>query len=181
MPDYDADMGKIEKTIQFYSNNIEFSETIVKCLKKMELLLTSKTTSDIMEAVDFFTTSYLFGIENTKFGVRRMLNLVWSNETIKRELVAAAYKRILFDTEAANTTDHRLCSVNTVKKLLLFLTDLDSSEHMAIEVLFSEWVKTGIITNSMINVMFEIYTMKIENTTLKESFLAQQLLILCAV
>lgn len=59
----------------------------------------SKTNSDVFEAVDFFTTAYLFGIKGTECGMRRMLFLVWSGDKEKRDAVSNAYKRVLFTTD----------------------------------------------------------------------------------
>lgn len=62
-------------------------------------MLLSKINNDVVEAVDFFTTAYLFGIKDTTSGMRKMLSLVWSSDKEKREAVTKAYIRVLFGTD----------------------------------------------------------------------------------
>lgn len=78
---------------------MEFSKMISKAMPKMQEMLSSKTNSDVFEAVDLFTTGYLFGIKGTEAGMRQMLLLVWSSDKEKRDAVSDAYKRVLFTTD----------------------------------------------------------------------------------
>lgn len=68
----------------------------------------SKINSDVFEAVDFFTTAYLFGIKGTECGMRKMLFLVWSGDKEKREAVTKAYNRVLFGTDQTGRYNFRL-------------------------------------------------------------------------
>lgn len=68
-------------------------------MPKLEEMLLSKINSDVFEAVDLFTTCYLFGIKGTEDGIHSMLNLVWSPDKEKRDSVSAAYKTVLFTTD----------------------------------------------------------------------------------
>lgn len=62
-------------------------------------MLMSKVNTDVFEAVDFFTTAYIFGIKGTESGMRKMLYLVWPGDLEKREAVTKAYHRVLFITD----------------------------------------------------------------------------------
>lgn len=68
-------------------------------MPKIENMLMSKINTDVFEAVDFFTTAYLFGIKGTENGMRKMLFLVWSGDKDKRDAVMKAYHRVLFVTD----------------------------------------------------------------------------------
>lgn len=59
----------------------------------------SKMNTDVFEAIDFFTTAYLFGIVGAERGMRKMLALVWSGDKEKLESVAKAYHRVFFQTD----------------------------------------------------------------------------------
>lgn len=61
-----------------------------------------------------------------------------------------------------------------------FIEGLTFSHFIAFEELVREYVINDDIDNSMIQVMFEIYTKKIENITNNDARLALQLLIICS-
>lgn len=63
-------------------------------------MLLSKTNTDVFEAIDFFTTAYLFGIKGTECGMRKILFLVWSGDKDKHDGTTKAFHRILFVTDA---------------------------------------------------------------------------------
>lgn len=61
-----------------------------------------------------------------------------------------------------------------------FIEGLTFSHYIAFEELIRDFVLSDDIDNSMIQVMFEIYTRKLENVTNNEARLALQLLIICS-
>lgn len=70
----------------------------------MELMLMSRTPSDVLEAIEFFKTGYLFNIKDTEKGMRLMLRLLYINtgqeKNEKGEAVIKAYHSVLFGTDA---------------------------------------------------------------------------------
>lgn len=72
---------------------------VAKAMPKLQEMLLSKTNSDVFEAVDLFTTGYMFGIKGTEDGMHSMLNLVWSADKEKRDSVLTAYMKVLFATD----------------------------------------------------------------------------------
>lgn len=85
--------------MKFWEDSIAFTNTVAHVLPMIQTFLFSKTQSDVHEAIEFFTTAYLFGIENTEAGMMKMLPLVWSGEVEKKEAVAKAFNRVLFVTD----------------------------------------------------------------------------------
>lgn len=61
-----------------------------------------------------------------------------------------------------------------------FIENLTYSQFVAFEELVKEFVKSEDIDNNMIQVMFEIYTKKLENVTNNDSRLALKLLVICS-
>lgn len=136
----------------------------------------SKTNSDVFEAIDFFTTAFLFGIKGTECGMRQMLYLVWSPDKEKRDAVTKAYKRVFFITDQQG----RAHAVKVVQNLSKFFEDLTLGHYSALEVLMNDWVLIGDIDNLIIQVMWEVFTYKLENTTDNESRQALQLLVMAS-
>lgn len=71
---------------------------------KLEQMLLSTTTTDVLEAIEFFKTGYLFNIEGTEVGMRTMLRLLYINtgqeKNEKGEAVIKAYHHVLLNTDA---------------------------------------------------------------------------------
>lgn len=74
---------------------------IIDAVPKLEELLMSKTNSDVIEAIDFFKTGYLFNIRGTEIGMRSMLRLLWTTDKEKRDAVIKAYHSVLFQTDSS--------------------------------------------------------------------------------
>ncbi|XP_055373763.1 condensin complex subunit 1 [Condylostylus longicornis] len=163
-------------TVKFLNDSIEFSKIITAALPKIQEMLLSKTNSDVFEAVDFFTTGYMFGIKGTESGMRQMLHLVWSSDKEKRDVCSNAYKKVLFTTDSTG----RAHAIKVVKNLCLLFEELNYGEYIAMEVLIKEWVDTNDIDLQIIQVLFERFTLKLEGTTENESRQALELLILAS-
>lgn len=85
-------------------DSLEFSKAIANVVPKVEEMLMSRTPSDVMEAIEFFKTGYLFNIANTEVGMRQMLRLLYistgQDKNEKGEAVIKAYHSVLFGTDA---------------------------------------------------------------------------------
>ncbi|KAM7345451.1 CAP-D2 condensin subunit [Cochliomyia hominivorax] len=174
--DSNEELGTQIKTVQFLQDSIEFSKVVSRAMPKLQEMLLSKTNSDVYEAVDLFTTGYMFGIKGTEIGMRQMLYLVWSSDKEKRDAVSDAYKKVLFTTDQTG----RAHALRVVQNLSRFIEGLEYGHYTAMECLVKEWVSNEDIDNLIIQVLFEKFTLKLEGTTENESRLALQLLIMCS-
>lgn len=93
-----SELEKRDSIIAFLQDSLEFSKA------KMEEMLMSRTDTDILEAMEFFTTGYLFKIKDTENGMRLVLRLLYvstgQDKNEKSEAVIKAYGNVLFDTDA---------------------------------------------------------------------------------
>lgn len=158
-------------------------------------MLLSKINNDVVEAVEFFTTAYLFGIKDTTSGMRKMLSLVWSSDKEKREAVTKAYIRVLFGTDESGryvlivdarchkyvlTNYFRSHALKVVDNLCNFFEHITIGQYAAVEVLMQEWIENEDINNQIILVMFERFTQKLPDTSNNMARLALQLLIMAS-
>ena len=97
----------ILKTSPLSRDSVKFSKIIHKALPVVAMLLGSKQSTDILEAIDFFVSAFEFGVQNSMLGVRRMLSLIWSGEATIREAVVAAYKRLYIEVRIRFGIDNR--------------------------------------------------------------------------
>lgn len=96
---FEEEYKNTENAVRFLDDSLEFSRIIVEAVPKLQELLMSKVDSDVVEAINFFTTAYKFQIKNTESGMRQLLYLVWSLSKDKRGPVRDAYRIVLFSTD----------------------------------------------------------------------------------
>lgn len=164
------------QTTKFIKDSMEFTQTIAAGVPKIENMLMSKLNTDVVEAVEFFTTAYLFSIRDTEPGMRKMLWLVWSSDKEKREAVTKAYIRVLFGTDQTG----RAHAVRVVDNLCNFFEHITLGQYAATEVLMKEWIDNNDVDAQIVQVLFERFSQKLPDTTENKSRLCLQLLIMSA-
>ena len=83
-------------------DSLMFASQIQESVPVICQLLSSKNTSDVFEAIEFFVTGYEFGVTETIVGIRKMLALIWSREASVKEAVVNAYKRLYLTPQGGN-------------------------------------------------------------------------------
>ena len=79
-----------------WQDSIAFIEAMKLAIPTISKLLGSKSSTDVLEAVDFFVASSEFGVTDALLGVRRMMLLVWSKEASVKDAVVRAYRQLYF-------------------------------------------------------------------------------------
>lgn len=152
---------------QYYKDCIGFVKQLEKSTKIISNLLFSGQPSVIVDAVEFLTAAYQFGLEGALAGVQNMLLLVWSPETSVKDAVAASYRHLYLDiaTHAAG----RIRAAEIVKNLCHLLKTLDENQQAALELLVREWVKNNEMDKDCVQVLWERFSMKLPDTTEDDS------------
>ena len=81
---------------------MRFACQMQNAIKVLSQLLGSKTSSDILETVDFFVSANEFNLADIELGTRKMLALVWSRDTAVREAVVNAYRKLYIEPKQEN-------------------------------------------------------------------------------
>ncbi|XP_069703056.1 condensin complex subunit 1 [Periplaneta americana] len=163
-----------QKTVvQYLKDTINFVQLISDAVPVICQLLHSRQNSDIIEAVDFFTSAFQFGLADAITGVRQMLVLVWSRDQAIKDAVAAAYKKLYLTTQTNNPRAH---AVQVVKNLSSLLKIVNMDQHAALEELVTSWVANGSIDKACIQVLWERFSMNIPDTSEDDSLAALILL-----
>lgn len=164
--------------VAFLQDALAFSEAMSQAVPKLEEMLMSSTVTDVLEAIEFFKTGYLFNIKGTERGMRLMLRLLYINtsrdKNEKGEAVIKSYHQILFDTDAHGRAHH--CKV--VENLCKFLQNISTSEYTAFELMIKHWVHSNHIDANVINVFFEGFTLKLPKISANSALCCLELLIL---
>lgn len=78
-----------------------------------------KTTSESIEAIDFFTVAYQFGVPHTQLGINAMLKLIFSNDANIKEAMMNSYKTIYLNINESKDSTSR---ATTVMKIIILIS-----------------------------------------------------------
>lgn len=77
------------------------------------------TSSESLEAIDFFTTAHQFGVSHTQDGINAMLALIYSPDANIKEAMMNSYKTIYLKTEDNKTSTTK--SAIVIKNIIFLL------------------------------------------------------------
>lgn len=115
-----------------FQDCIKFVKCINQAIPIICRLLLGKQTSEVLEAIDFFTAAKQFGLHGAEKGVCCMLALVHSKEQGIKEAVTKAYKTLYLDTPAENP---RTKAVEVGLFLLLLVKSINKTMYPNLETL----------------------------------------------
>lgn len=112
---------------------------MTQAVPKLEQMLLSTTMTDVLEAIEFFKTGYLFNIKGTENGMRLMLRLLYistgQDKNEKGEAVIKAYHSILFSTDATG----RYVNQSLSQQINDFFYMLTNEIVIMTELIISKW------------------------------------------
>ncbi|KAL9657457.1 hypothetical protein ABK040_016725 [Willaertia magna] len=118
------------KLCLFFKEAIRFVEQMHETIPSTCQLLNSKTSSDVIECIEFFVKSYNFKLEASVIGLKRSLKLIWSPETSVRDATSEAIQSIFMDLN--KLTNASMC-IEVAKQFAEFVIGCTKSEISALE------------------------------------------------
>jgi len=157
------EITKQKMLVGYLKDSVKFSKIIHKALPVVAMLLGSKQSTDILEAIDFFVSAFEFGVQNSMLGVRRMLSLIWSGEATIREAVVAAYKRLYIESERERGSE-RAASAATARNLIALVSGATLGELTSMEKLVSELVASKDLSKGVVTILWEYFTFALSDS-----------------
>ncbi|XP_022241936.1 condensin complex subunit 1-like [Limulus polyphemus] len=167
------EVTKQQILVQYLKDSVQFAQKIQVALPVVCQLLGSRTVSDVLEAIDFFVTAFEFGVRDAMSGIQRMLLLVWSKETAVKDAVVSAYRRLYLCPEGGNT---RAKAVAVVQNLTALVQTCNLGERTSLEHLLEEFMKSGDLSSTVIQVLWERFSKRGPSVTSHDSHAALVLL-----
>ncbi|GAB1602175.1 hypothetical protein Ahia01_000496400 [Argonauta hians] len=172
------ELSKQQVLVLYLKDSATFSGQLKEAIPTLCGMLHSKINSDILEAIEFFVSAYEFGLKTAVVGIRKSLGLMHTaRDNVIKDAVVNAYKRIYLKPSNNSDRTRALMVIDSLSKLI---SDVTLEELMSLETLVANFVKSGDLDNSLIQVMWERFTMKIPNTTPQESRAALNLIMMAA-
>ncbi|XP_050420511.1 condensin complex subunit 1 [Adelges cooleyi] len=149
-----------EAKITYLHDCAAYLSTIKKSLTTISQLMLGNTTSECLEAIDFFTTAHQFGVPHAQLGIDAMITLIYSNESNIKEAMMNSYKTIYLNIEEDNETSTNQPQI-IMKKLLNLVKTLNVTNRKAFKMLLYEWVKNKTIDDDCIMLLWAWFTKSI--------------------
>ena len=92
-----------------WQDSLLFITLLKQAIPTISQLLGSKSSTDVLEAINFFVAGHEFGVGDTTIGIRRMMLLVWSKEQTVKEAVVSAYRQLYLSPDANSSRYSSRC------------------------------------------------------------------------
>lgn len=151
---------KLTLTRRYYNEALKFIDVLHDATGIVCQLLGSRNKSEVIEAIDYFEVGDAYNIEQNKVGIRRMLRLIWTKgnsdegKGVQTHLIEC-YRRLFFEApETFSPND----AANYVARNMISLTfGATPAELTSLEQLLATMMKAGIIPDSVISKLWQVY------------------------
>ena len=138
---------------------LQFAELLVKAVVLVSQLLSSKATTDVLEAIDFLVTARQMGVESSEAGVRNMLALVWTTEPAVKESLVTAYNTLYFSLPKPKMVADNLISL---------VSAASPAELVSLEKLLHEMYQQNRLTPELFGLLFDFVVCTDDSLVTKE-------------
>ncbi|CAB0008951.1 unnamed protein product [Nesidiocoris tenuis] len=128
-------------------DHFEYSQEATSFAKLMCLVcdevakvMKSNSLLEVLEAIEFFSTAYQFGLATARPVIREALVYVKCKQPGVKEAVAAAYKTLYLNTVKPTPRER---AQQIARRLIKLVRDLNLEQKCALEELMQEWMKNN--------------------------------------
>lgn len=152
---------KLKLMEKYYTDAVNFIKDMHKSIYLVSILLFSKNRNEVLEAMDFVILTDAFNLDPSEKAIKKMLHLVWMKGTndegtsIASHLISC-YKQLFFSVPDNISTAG--ASKYIADNLIGITMDSSVSDLTSLEKLLCAMYKQDMITNQIINVLWEIYS-----------------------
>uniref|UniRef100_A0A667XCM6 Condensin complex subunit 1 n=1 Tax=Myripristis murdjan TaxID=586833 RepID=A0A667XCM6_9TELE len=115
----DSELKKQEMLVQYLRDTETFALLVERAISIINTMLYLKTTSVVLEAVQFCVTVCEFSVADSLSGVRKMLPLVWSADAAIKDAVVQAYRRLYLNPQGDTTRVKAQTLVDSLSELMV--------------------------------------------------------------
>lgn len=172
------ELKKQQVLVMYLKDSLTFSSQLKQAIPLMCKMLRSKLNSDVLEAIEFFVIMFEFGLSDALKGIRQILLLLYSaKDAAIKEAAVTAYKRIYLDPKGGN---QRSKALKIITNLTALIHNASLEEFISMDRMMCQLMSSGEVHSSVIQMLWERFTMKVPNTTPEESRYALILLTMAA-
>ncbi|GAA5867223.1 hypothetical protein JCM8547_003124 [Rhodosporidiobolus lusitaniae] len=175
-------LSRLRLTKAYYSDAIEFIETIEAAMETITELLASSVKSEVLEAMEVFKTAKEYKVEAAEQGVRRMLHLIWTKDEASPSAAAASaaadgsggadeekeatrgirarliecYSQLYFEPPADMGEKDQIAFV--ARNVIELTRDATLAELTSLEALLAVMMARDVVEDDVINKLWQVYS-----------------------
>ena len=159
-----AKIGSLLAQKQYYSDAVKFVATINNIIPTMCLLLSSTTKTEVFDVMEFLVDAHIYKLESSEAGIKKMLHLIWERELSSedgtkqsfKEHLIEIYRRIYLYADEALPIKERHSVI--ARSLVSMVEGISIAELASLTELFSCFVKKNLISDPVIQQIFNLFT-----------------------
>ena len=153
-------LGRLQLTKKYYLEALRFIEIIHDASETACQLLSARNKSEVIEAMDFFVIIDAYKIETARFGIRKMLRLIWTKgnsdegKGVQTHLIDC-YRGLFFDAPGTfNSND----AANFIARNMISLTfGATPAELTSLEQLLGTMYKANCVSPLVVTKLWQVY------------------------
>jgi condensin complex subunit 1 len=159
-------IAQLTLVVKYLKDALSFTRLMSGCIPTVSQLLGSRSTSDVLEALEFLCTAQEFSLPMASAGMRKAMVLVWSSDNSVKEELLSKYTR-LYLTPEEETPRRRYEAM--CRNLITLTEDLTTGEQASFEELIVLMVKKGTIPQPVLKLLWEVFSGKSVCTCVEDS------------
>nr|CAB3264219.1 condensin complex subunit 1 [Phallusia mammillata] len=155
IPEMQHESEEVEKqksVVTYYEESIQFVEKLQEAVPVLCQLLHSRTNTDVLEAINFFTAAWEFKMNFALQGIGEMLNQIWNEDSRIREAVVYAYKELYFKQKTSSSVSH---PAQVTDNMIMLVASSSGSKLGAVQALIGEMQKADDISRRILPILWE--------------------------
>ncbi|CAH8475139.1 unnamed protein product [Schistosoma turkestanicum] len=156
-----SDVIRQRACVAYLLETSAFISHIQIAIKDFQLMLSSKTMSDVIEAIEFFVIAKQAGIKGLENGIRILLTLIWSqDETVKKAVTEACQKLYLQpDSEEYFKSNGTLLTIEgadlVATNLSNFIRDSEIGDLVSMERIIQQLIASNQFDPTLIDYLWQ--------------------------
>ncbi|CAH8502557.1 unnamed protein product [Schistosoma margrebowiei] len=178
-----ADVIRQRACVAYLLETSSFILHIQTAIKDFQTMLSSKTISDVIEAIEFFVIAKQAGVKGLENGIRLLLTLIWSQEeTIKKAVIEACQKLYLQpDSEEYFKSDGTLTVEGAdivATNLSNFIRDSEIGDLVSLERIIQQLIASNQFDSTLIDHLWQRFIQSASRTDKDSSDDAKSMLLI---
>eukprot|EP00698_Gefionella_okellyi_P019648 TRINITY_DN6053_c0_g1_i1.p1 TRINITY_DN6053_c0_g1~~TRINITY_DN6053_c0_g1_i1.p1 ORF type:complete len:1135 (-),score=357.91 TRINITY_DN6053_c0_g1_i1:140-3544(-) len=165
-------LNKLRRQGEFLSSVLEFINQMESATPTLFDLLGSKNSSDIVEVVDFLVVAHQFSLSFGDAGIRKMLTLIFSQETTVKDHVMEAFKRVFLPAKVKDRTE----AADYAFRLIGLMNGATVAESESLKTILQTLLTEEAIPTTVVGALWEILALRLDGATAEHAPVAMMLL-----
>ncbi|DAZ98997.1 TPA: hypothetical protein N0F65_011252, partial [Lagenidium giganteum] len=127
----DQELRAKQKVVDFYNDAIAFIETLINAVEVTTKLLSSKSSSDVVESMKFLERAAKFEVSGAKKVLRSSLRLIWRTDPAIQDQVLKSFCNVFVAQDDGHMS--RSDAVEAAENLLKLMDECSAAESACVE------------------------------------------------